>query len=158
MDAFVNLGSFLIQFTNICIIIFVLNKFLFKPYLWYLVTEEKKRSELETAHEKMEELKKDAWKEAKTIIESAKSEADSIKKQWELLAKQEATDIVENAKKDAEKIKNKAELDIENERKALYAELKWKVLDVALKLNEKLFSKSESNSLFIKKAIDDEAL
>jgi large-conductance mechanosensitive channel len=65
MGAFVNLGSFIIQFINICIIIFVMNKFLFKPYLAYLKKEEKKRKELETAHKEMEEIKKEAKDEAK---------------------------------------------------------------------------------------------
>jgi len=83
MGAFVNLGSFIIQFVNICIIIFVLNKFLFKPYLAYMLTEDKKRSELEKAYDEMEEAKKEAKKEAKLILDEAKKDAESIKKNAE---------------------------------------------------------------------------
>ena len=156
MGAFVNLGSFIIQFVNICIIIFVMNKFLFKPYLIYIQAEEKKRSELETAHDEMEETKKEAKKEAKLILESAKLDAESIKKNAEVIAKKEASNLVVDAKNEAEKIKHKATLDIDNERKTLYSELKNKVLDVALKMNEKLFTKSDANKDFIEKAIKEE--
>lgn len=158
MWAFVNLGSFIIQFINICVIIFVMNKFLFKPYLIYIQAEEKKRLELESAHEKMEESKNEAKKEAKLILEEAKQDAEGIKKNAEWIAKKEASNIVEEAKNEAEKIKHKANLDIENEKKTLYAELKDKVLDVALKMNEKLFTKSDSNKDFITKALKEEKM
>lgn len=158
MDAFVNLGSFIIQFINICVIIFVLNKFLFKPYLGYIESEEKKRIELEKAHSEMEELKKWAKIEAKQIVDEAKKNAIEIKANAEDIANDEADSIISLAKDEAEKIKNKAALDIENERKNLYSELKDKVLDVALKLNEKLFSKSESNKSFIEKALKEEKI
>jgi F-type H+-transporting ATPase subunit b len=131
---------------------------LFKPYLKYLQTEEKKRAELETAHKEMEEIKKDAKLEAKGILTAAKQEAEHIKKQGEVLAKQEADNLVNEAKEEAEKIKHKASLDIDNERKNLYSELKDKVLDVALKLNEKLFAKSEANKDFIEKALKEEKI
>ena len=106
----------------------------------------------------MEEIKKEAKDEAKGILDEAKKIAVSIKKDSEIIAKQEATWIVEEAKVEATKIKQKANLDIENERKTLYAELKWKVLDVALKINEKMFTKSDANKDFIKKTLESEKL
>jgi len=59
----------------------MLNKFLFKPYLVYLHNEEIKRKELEEAHLKLHEIKENAKKEAKTIIDDAKKEASFIKSQ-----------------------------------------------------------------------------
>lgn len=158
MDQFINISSFAIQFVSICFIIFVLNIFLFKPYMKYLLAEEKKRADLEKAHQEMEEAKKEAKKEAKGILDEAKKEAESIKKNAEILAKQEASDIVEDAKSEAGKIRTKAELDIANERKNLYSELKGKILDVALKLNEKLFARSEANRDFIEKSLEAEKI
>jgi len=158
MGEFVNLWSFIIQFINICIIIYILNRFLFKPYLGYLKEEELKRKELEEAHSTMEELKKCAKVEAKWIIDDAKKEALTIKKQNEIVARQEATNLVEEAKNEATKIKSKAMQDIDNERKTLYSDLRDKVLDVALKLNEKLFTKSDANADFIKKTLEKEKI
>jgi dsDNA-specific endonuclease/ATPase MutS2 len=42
---------------------------LFKPYLKYLTNEERKRKELEEAHVKLNEIKAEAVKEAKDIVE-----------------------------------------------------------------------------------------
>ena len=75
---------------NIVIIIFILNKFLFKPYLKYLTAEEKKRKELEEAHVKLSEIKADALKEAKDIVEEAKKESHFIKDEAAEIAKEEA--------------------------------------------------------------------
>ena len=158
MNSFINIWSFLIQFVNIVIIIFILNKFLFKPYLKYLTTEEKKRKELEEAHVKLSEIKADALKEAKDIVDDAKKESHFIKDEAAEIAKEEALEIVNWAKDEADKIKVKAHLDIDNERKALYSDLKDKVLEVALRINEKLFSKSDVNADFIKTALENEKI
>ncbi len=158
MDAFVNLGSFLIQFANILVIIIVMKLFLFKPYMAYLSSEEKKRKELEKAHEDMTETKKKANKDIESLIDEAKKEAESIKKNAEHIAKKESVDIIESAKNETQKMKEKASLDIENEKKILYAELKDKILDVAIKLNWKLFSKSDSNKEFIEKSLKEEKI
>ncbi|MCK9272305.1 ATP synthase F0 subunit B [Candidatus Gracilibacteria bacterium] len=158
MDSFVNLGSFIIQFVNIVVIIFMLNKFLFKPYLVYLHNEEIKRKELEEAHLKLHEIKENAKKEAKTIIDDAKKEASFIKSQGETLAKEETLAIINEAKEESERIKTKAMLDIDNERKAMNSTMKEKILEVALLLNEKLFKQSEANVSFIKKNAGEEII
>lgn len=158
MDSFVNLWSFIIQFVNIVIIIFMLNKFLFKPYLVYLHNEELKRKDLEDAHLKLHTLKDDAKKEAKEIIDDAKKEAHFIKVQWESLAKEETIAIINEAKEESERIKAKALLDVDNERKAMNSIMKEKILEVALKLNEKLFKQSEANIDFIKKNAEKEII
>ncbi|EKE26242.1 MAG: hypothetical protein ACD_4C00357G0001 [uncultured bacterium (gcode 4)] len=158
MDSFINLWSFIIQFINIVIIIFILNKFLFKPYLKYLHAEELKRKELEEAHTKLHDIKDEAKKEAKQIVDDAKKESQFIKAQWEMLAKEETIWIINEAKEEAEKIKSKALLDIENERKSMNAWMKEKILEVALKLNSKIFSKNDANIDFIKKTLENEKI
>lgn len=158
MNSFVNLGSFIIQLINIWVIIFILNRFLFKPYLKYLTVEEKKRKELEEAHIKLNEIKDEAKKEAKDIVNEAKKESHFIKNEAWIIGKEEAKEIVDEAKSEAEKIKNKALLDIDNERKSMNESMKQNILEVALKLNEKLFSKNDANIDFIKKNIEKEAV
>ncbi len=158
MWEFFKLWSFIIQFINICIIIYLLNRFLFKPYLQYLDQEDKKRRDLEASYEELEVIKESAKNEAKTIIEEAKNEAKFIKKQWRELTKQESEVIIKDAKIEAIKIKTKWLEDVENERNILYNEIKEKILNTALKLNEKLFSDNKSNIDFIKKAIEKEEI
>lgn len=158
MWEFFNLWSFIIQFINICIIIYLLNRFLFKPYLKYLDLEDKKRQDLEKAHEDLEVIKEKATNEAKNLIEEAKEEAKFIKKQWRELTKQEAEVILNHAKLEAVRIKTKWLEDVENERSILYNEIKEKILNIALKLNEQLFIDSKPNIDFIKKSLEKEVI
>ena len=89
-------------------------------------------------------------------METAKNEARTIVADSEGLAKKEYTLIIADARREAEQIKLKASKDIENERQALYNELRNRVLSIALKANERLFGKTEANTEFITKIIQEE--
>lgn len=150
---FVNWGTFLIQSINIAVIVWLLNKFVFKPYLAFLDTEEAKRQELETSHKNIAFIKDDADLEAKKILDTAKAEAKALRTQAEANAKAEASAIMANAKAEAEETIKKAHADMENERKQLQNELESHILQVALLLNEKLFGKNDANQAFIKESL-----
>ncbi|MDR2641042.1 MAG: hypothetical protein LBC61_07290 [Candidatus Peribacteria bacterium] len=94
------MSSFIMQLINICIIIYILNRFLFKPYLEFIKEEDKKRVELDTAFEEMNVLKQKAEVEASDIIESAKAEAIDIRTNMEALANQEKENILAKAQKE----------------------------------------------------------
>lgn len=146
----IDVPSLIIQSVNLAIIVFVLWKFFFKPYLAYLDAEALKRTKLEadvaaSAH----------------IVDNANAEAQQILDASRIDARAMANDIVENARKDADALRAEAALDaeaarkkgfadVEYERKALKEEMKEKVLSLALKMNEKLFGKNESNEQFLK--------
>jgi F0F1-type ATP synthase membrane subunit b/b' len=93
-----------------------------------------------------------AEKEAKDIVESAKREGKNIREESKTVAKQEASLIVFSANKEADAVRAKAGTDIENERRSLEESLRAKVVSVALKINEKMFGKSEANAEFVKNA------
>ena len=154
----VNLGSLFIQLINLSVVVFVLYRFIFKPYLAFIDEEiEKKRIFDENAHA-AEHIISNAGKEAATILEKAKNEARAIVADSEGLAKKEYSLILSDARKEAEQIKIKASKDIENERVQLHEELRDKVLSIALHANEKLFGKKEANADFIKQVMKDTSL
>lgn len=151
MNTIFDLSSFIIQAINFAIVAVVLRAFIFKPYMKYLEEEAAKRVELE---------KKLADSDA--IVESAKTEAQTIVEKAKVDAKMMGAEIVENARKEWSEISARAQADadaarakwfaqVEQERKAMSEELKGKVLDVALMLNQKLFGKNEANVEFLKK-------
>ncbi len=152
----VNLGSLIIQFVNLSVVVYVLYRFIFKPYLAFIDEETAKREAFEANARAAEHLISDAWKEAAGIVETAKKEARAIVADSEGLAKQEYALIVADARKEAEQMKTKASKDIENERVSLHNELRDKVLFIALRANEKLFGKSQANAEFIAQTIKDE--
>lgn len=150
-----NFSSFIAQFINIAIITFVLWKFFFKPYLAFLDNEAKKRTKLE------EDIANSAH-----IVDNANMEAKKILDASRMDARNTANEIVENARKEADSIKTEAtaeaELarkkwfaDVEYERKILSEEMKQKVLQVAIKINEKFFGKNEANEQFLKNSHKD---
>jgi F-type H+-transporting ATPase subunit b len=152
----VNLGSLLIQLVNLSVVVYVLYRFIFKPYLAFIDEETAKRETFEENARASEHIISDARHEAGVIIEAAKSEARSLVADAEGLAKQEHVLIIAEARKEAEQIKTKASKDIENERQALHNELRDKVLSIALRANEKLFGKNEANAQFIAQVIKEE--
>ena len=152
----VNLGSLLIQLINLSIVVFVLYRFIFKPYLAFIDEETAKREALEENIHASKHIIFDAGKEAAALMESAKNEARAIVADSEGLAKKEYALIVADARREAEQIKLKASKDIENERQALYNELRDRVLSIALRANERLFGKTEANTEFITKIIQEE--
>lgn len=155
MGELIDIQSLIIQTINLAIIVFVLWKFFFKPYLAFLDEEAKKRAKLH------EEIAASAH-----IIENANTEAAKILDDSRIDARSMANDIIENAKKEADDLRSVAALeaeearkkgfaDIEHERNILRDEMKQKVLSVALKMNEKLFGKNQANEEFLKNSQKD---
>ena len=153
MNEFFNVGSLIIQFVNVIVIIYLLNRFLFKPYLKYLDKEVDARQELEDKLGNIDGILKNAEDEADTIVNDAKEKASTIRNDAILLWKNESEAIKNNAKLEAEKIKNKWLLDVEEQRKNLHSELKDEATALVIKLNQKMFDKTNINEDFISKSM-----
>jgi len=150
MDALFDLSSFLIQAINFIIVAFVLRKFFFVPYMAYLDEEAKKRMHLETELAKSTHILTDAHNQATNIIDQSKVDARLIAAEIAENARKESIDLIKKAHADADAARSKGFDDIALERKMIVEELRSKVIDVAIKMNEKLFSKNESNVEFLK--------
>ena len=133
MADLIHVPTLVIQAINLGIIIFVLWKFFFKPYLAFLDVEAQKRVKLDDA-------RIDAKTMANEIVENARKEAETIRTE---------------AATEAELARKKGFADVEHERKVLADTMKQKVIDVALKMNEKLFGKNEANEQFLKNSHKD---
>lgn len=155
MEGLVDLGSLAIQAVNLGIVAFVLKKFVFSPYLAYLDEEAAKRAELERSSELAAQAEADAHAKAEEIVNEAKREGKSIREESKTLAKQEAALIVFEANKEADAVRAKGLADVESERRALEESLRAKVVSVALKINEKVFGKSEANAELVKNLAKD---
>lgn len=153
MWEFVNLSSFVMQLINMGIIIYILNRFLFKPYLEFIEWEDKKRVELDTAYEEMNILKQKAEVEASNIVESAKAEANNIRANMEVLANQEREKILNDATEESKEIINYAEQKAKNTEASMLELAKWKIIGLVLKLNSKIFSKEPVNRDFLEKEL-----
>ena len=97
----------------------------------------------------------DAQKEAAAIVAAAKNDARATLTDAEALAKKEQANILAAAAVEAEQVKTKALADVDNERRALYSELREKVVSIALRANEKFFGQKDANADFIKQVMKD---
>ena len=127
----VDISSLLVQAVNLAIIIFVLRKFVFIPYLAHIDSETAKRADLESKTREADVLVKAAINEADILVATAKNEATDIRKNARDLAKRESALALSAASAEAQGIKNKALADIDAERNTLEAEMRSKILSVA---------------------------
>ena len=142
----IDLSSLLVQAVNIAIIIYVLRRFIFIPYLKYIDEEIAKRADLEAKTENASLIVDEASGTAKQLIDAAKSEANEIRKNARDLAKWESALVLSKANTEVAGIKRQAEEEITAERKMLENEMRTKILSVAIALNTKLFGDSKKNA------------
>ncbi len=150
MSALFDLSSFIIQAINFIIVAFVLRRFFFVPYMRFLDEEAKKRKHLETEIASSAHILKDAHNQAENIIDQSKVDAKLIATEIAENARRESLALIKKAHLDADAARAKGFDDIALERKMIVEELRSKVIDVALKMNEKLFAKNEANIEFLK--------
>ena len=154
MWEFINLGSFVMQLINIGLIIYVLNRFLFKPYLAFIKEEDKKRTEMEYAYKNIDMLKEDAKKDAETIIKYANIEAKNIRAGMEVQAAKEREKILNDATLEWKEIIEYAKEETEKMKISMLQSIKMNVLDLALKLNSKVFWKEVVNKNFLERELE----
>jgi F0F1-type ATP synthase membrane subunit b/b' len=127
---------------------------LFKPYLAFIKEEDKKRIEVEHAYADLEWLKAEASKEASLIIEEAKKEALAQREKIEEFATKEKERIIEEATVAWKVIIKNAETEAEKMKLSMLQSVKSNVLDLALRLNSKIFWKETTNRDFLEKELE----
>lgn len=138
----INFTQVLFQAVNFGVILFVLNKYLYKPVKNMLDQREKKINEGLAAAEKNLKAEAEAEKKKKEEISKARREASKILADAKVEAKKQADAVVEKAraeaKKESARIIDSARAAIEEEKKALQTSLK----ELVVKTTEKLLADS----------------
>ncbi len=150
---FFTLETIVIQTIILLLILWVLNKFIFKPYLEYLDTESEKRKKLESDYNNIEKLNKQAQDEKESILQQARIQWDEIRQNALQIAKKEAWMIKEKAENEAKSMKVSASAEIQKEKESMLHEIKSQSIDLILKFNKKLFEKETVNKDFIEKEL-----
>ncbi len=137
------------QIINFWVIFFV-----FKHFLWAKIVKilEERRKHIEASSNAEEEAKaklEEAEAEKESILNDARLKAAEIEENAENLAKQNTKKALEKSEKESEFMLNSARSQIEKEKLEMENSMKDKVLNLALKLNSKLFKKDSVNKDFI---------
>jgi F-type H+-transporting ATPase subunit b len=151
---FFTLETLIIQFIILAIIIWVLNTYVFKPYLKYLDREETRRKKLEQDYKNIDKLLASANQEKELLLSEARTKSDNILIDSEMLAKKKKEEILLKADEDAKEIINSAKTEIEKERLSMLNSIKSKVTDLVLQFNSKLFKQEKLSRDFVENELD----
>lgn len=133
LDAFkVDGWKLAFQVVNFLILLFLLNRFLFKPILARLDERQAKISRgLEDA-EAASRDREQARAEREAAVEEARSEAQAMIARSTKIAEDTRNEILATARADAEKVTQRAREEIRAEKEQAMAELRAQVADLAL--------------------------
>ncbi len=150
---FITVETFIIQFIILLIILWVLNRYLFKPYLAYLDKWEDRQKKLEENYKNIDKLIKEAEEKKEAILSEARQKSDAILSDAEEMAKQKKNSIIEKAEQEAKTIVEAGKNEIEKEKLSMLNWVKSKLTGLVLKFNKKLFWEEKLNKDFVEKQL-----
>ncbi len=151
---FVTVETFVIQFIILLTVLWVLNRFVFKPYLAYLDEWEAKQEKVKADYNNAESILEDKRKQGDEILEKARATWNSVIEEAEAMASSKKDKILENAEVEAQKSLDVARKQIDNERQSMLSGAKDYIVKTALRLNEKIFKDEKASKDFMEKNID----
>jgi F0F1-type ATP synthase membrane subunit b/b' len=143
MDAF-NLGSMVIQIINLAIVLFVLKKALFDPYLVMVEKTEHEQKEIAHIHATVDKICKDAEKEALALVSDAHKKAFEMREHAAKNAENNADSIVAQATEQARIIVERAEGEVQALEQTFAKKMKDGIMTAAVTLNKKLLGTSNT--------------
>jgi len=154
MSGFVSMDTFIIQFIILLLIIWVLKKFIFIPYLDYLDKWEDKQKKLEEDYKNIDALIAEANNEKESILKKARKQSEQMISEAETIAKNKRNSLLEKAEEEAKAIVNSGRAEIEKEKLSMLSEVKSNIVDLVLRFNKKLFWSEKISSEFVEKEIE----
>ena len=119
------------QIINFLVMVFLLNKFLYKPILKALEERKKKIAEGLDYTQKMKEETEKSEKKRQEVISQAKEEAGKIVEDGKRAGKKLEEEIIGKAHIEANNILGKAREDIEREKLEMEKDLRTKTVEIA---------------------------
>lgn len=159
MEAFfeafaVDLPKLIFQVINFLILLYLLNRFLFKPVLARL---DERNAKIKEGLEDAEAAARDrelARAEREAAVSEARKEASDLLANANKIATDTRTEILAEARADAEKVTQRAREEITAEKEKAMAELRAQVADLALEAAGKLV-RSDMNATTQRRLVEE---
>lgn len=136
----------LAQLLNFWILYYIFKTFIAEKISLKLEERKEQLQKLKIADEHYAEKMELADKQGKEIMETARKTSRSLMKESEIIAKATAEAIMKKAHSDALAVLDWGRRELEKERLSMLARMKSHIVDISLKLNEKMFTSSGKNS------------
>ncbi len=154
MSGFVTPSAFVIQFIILLLVLWVLKKFIFVPYLAYLDKWEDKQKKLEEDYKNIDALVAGATEERDSLLKDARKKSDEIISEAETIAKNKKNSMIEKAEGEAKDIVESGKKEVEKEKLSMLSDVKWNIIDLVVKFNKKLFGNEKISAEFVEKEIE----
>ncbi len=151
---FVSLDTFFVQFIILFVVLWVLNKFVFKPYLAYLDEWEERQKKIEKDYKNIDNLINQANEQKENILKEARQKSDEIIYEAELVANSKKSIIIEKAENEAKEIVESGRRQIEKDKLSMLSDARWNIVDLIVKFNKKLFWEEKVSREFVDREID----
>ena len=148
------MDTFIIQFVILLLVLWVLKKFIFVPYLAYLDEWEDKQKKLEEDYKNIDALVSWAQEEKDMLLADARKKSDEIISEAETIAKNKKNSIIEKAEEEATDIVESWRKEVEKEKLSMLSDVKSNIVDLVVKFNKKLFGSEKISSEFVEKEIE----
>ena len=129
----------LIQIVNFLVLLFVLKKWIYKPFLKFLDDRAAKIHESLNASEKMRKDLKDFEAKKEEELLALKEKSQTILENVRLEALEEKKSILEETTREAKSIMETAKSQIETDRKKAFKDVQKEVSTLALEISKKIF-------------------
>ena len=150
----INLTIILAQIANFLILFLIFKKFIADKLVNTIKERRELFKKLENAEEKYKETLKMAEEEKAKIIKEARDKAHQSSIEIERLANKKSIDILLRAENDANMIIEWWRRQLEKDRLTMLSQMKSHIIDLSLRLNEKLFDKKEVSKEFMEKELE----
>ena len=114
---------------------------------------EKQLEKLKTAQEHYEQKMSLAAQQKDEMIEEARKTTATLMRESEVISHEKAQKIIKKANKEALSILDGGKREVEKERLTMLSHMKEHIVDVSLKLNEKMFGPGKTNKEFLEREI-----
>lgn len=150
----IDAGTIIFQIINFGILIFLLNKFLYKPALKAISERKQQEKELEEGRANLEQLKAAAVAEQHKTLELGKKEQDEMLEEERQQIEKHRKKIISEAEVEANELVKQARAEMEDEKKELFREYEKDVQRTALRIAESVV-KELLNESAKKKSIEE---
>ena len=150
----IDLKIILVQIVNFGILVFLLNKFLYKPILGAISKKNKEIDDISKGKEELASEQGTVERERETIIKSAQKEKALLLQEAKADAIKTKKSTLDKAEKQAKSMIDKAKKDIEAEKKKLSRDFEREVLSVSFAVAEKVIAK-DADKKSVEKAYKD---
>jgi F-type H+-transporting ATPase subunit b len=116
---FVTVETFVMQFVILLVVLWVLNKFVFKPYLAYLDEWEAKQEKVRADYNNAESILAEKQAQGDEMLEKARAKGNAVIEEAEAMANSKKEKIISDAEAQAQDTVSVAQKQIENERTSM---------------------------------------